>query len=409
MVDRAVRDTSAATRGVAPGPDAPAARPVGIRPSTRYLPEVECLRGLAILLVFAFHLDSVVQNFRGHPPGTIVSPALAFVAAGHTGVSLFFILSGFLLSLPFLAEVRGGRPVGRREYYTRRALRILPLYWAAVAAGTILSIEHAADVWRGLPYLFFLNAFPKLGVPLPPYSFVWWSLATEAQFYLVLPLLPLFLRTTSGRWAAVALAASWAAAYLVFLLGVPDHHRMLVSLSLFGRAPLFLFGIAAAAVYLTAGGRIRERAGATPWLRHGGADLLLLAVLVALGLLLRWLVEVGYMRAEGTGLHVWHVAEGGLWTAVLLLVLLAPLRAKPLLCNRASATLGVLSYSVYMWHLPLATFGLRWMRSPAHPLVQWHADTALAGAVIVLACLALSAVTYRFIERPFLARKARIE
>ena len=45
--------------------DAPAARPVGIRRSTRYLPEVECLRGVAIMLVFALHLDGLVQPFPG--------------------------------------------------------------------------------------------------------------------------------------------------------------------------------------------------------------------------------------------------------------------------------------------------------------------------------------------------------
>jgi peptidoglycan/LPS O-acetylase OafA/YrhL len=385
-------------------PDAAAAPPVGIRRSTRYFPEVECLRGLAILLVFLFHLDSYFRF--GSRAGTVVSPALAFVAAGHTGVSLFFILSGFLLSLPFLAEVRGGKPVARRDYFARRALRILPLYWAAVVAGTVLSMHRPADAFLGLPYLLFLNALPKATVPLLPYSAVWWSLATEVQFYLLLPLLPLFLQTRRGRLGGVALGAAWAAGYVVFLLGVPDHHRLLVSLSLFGRAPLFLLGIAAAALYLVAGDRIRERAGETPWLRRGGADLVLLGVLLVLGFLLRWLVHTGYMTADASGRHVWHVAEGSLWTTALLIVLLAPLRTKGLLCNRVFATLGVLSYSIYMWHVPLTAVGVRTMRNPAHPLASW---TPIAGTAIALACLALSSVTYRVIERPFLVRKARLD
>jgi peptidoglycan/LPS O-acetylase OafA/YrhL len=388
--------------------DAPAARPVGIRRSTRYLPEVECLRGVAILLVFALHFDGLVQPYPGRA-GTVVSPALAFVAAGHTGVNLFFILSGFLLSLPFLSEARGGRPVGRREYFARRALRILPLYWTGVVVGTLFTMEHAGDLRHGLPYLFFLNAFPKTSVPLVPYSHVWWSLATEVQFYLLLPLLPFFLRTPAGRALAGVVLALWAAGYGVFLGGVPDHHRLFVSLSLFGRAPLFLYGIAAAAIYRAAGERVRERGRAIRWLRRGGADVVLLAVLVALGFLLRWLVGVGYLRAEATGLHLWHVAEGGLWTAALLLMLLAPLASKGLLLNRLFATLGVLSYSIYMWHIPVITFGLRWLRTPAHPLVGWSGETAVAAAVIVAVCVGLSAVTYRVIERPFLARKARID
>src|SRR5205814_1813129 len=191
--------------------------------------------------------------------GTVVSPALAFVAAGHTGVNLFFILSGFLLSLPFLGEAAGSKSVGRREYLARRALRILPLYWTGVVVGTLLTMQQASDLGHGVPYLFFLNAFPKTSVPLAPYSYVWWSLATEVQFYALLPLLPFFLRTRRGRLLGVGGLGLWAVAYAVFLLGVPDHHRLSVSLSLFGRAPLFLFGIAAAALYRARGTRIRDR------------------------------------------------------------------------------------------------------------------------------------------------------
>src|SRR5207249_7612847 len=131
------------------------ARAVGIRRSTRYCPEVESLRGLAILLVFALHFDGLVQPPPGRA-GTVVSPALAFVAAGHTGVNLFFILSGFLLSLPFLGEAAGSKSVGRREYLARRALRILPLYWTGVVVGTLLTMQQASDLGHGVPYLFFL-------------------------------------------------------------------------------------------------------------------------------------------------------------------------------------------------------------------------------------------------------------
>jgi peptidoglycan/LPS O-acetylase OafA/YrhL len=92
-----------------------------------FLPELESVRGIAILLVFAFHVDGFVRFPFSVAPSVPLS--LAFVHAGFTGVDLFFVLSAFLLSLPFLAEGAGGRRVVVREYALRRALRILPLYY----------------------------------------------------------------------------------------------------------------------------------------------------------------------------------------------------------------------------------------------------------------------------------------
>ena len=80
-----------------------------------------------------------------------VSIAGAFIGAGHTGVSLFFILSGFLLSPPFLREAWGGRRADRRAYLERRALRILPGYWFAVlTASIVLSNGRPAEMLHGV-------------------------------------------------------------------------------------------------------------------------------------------------------------------------------------------------------------------------------------------------------------------
>jgi hypothetical protein len=113
----------------------------------------------------------------------------AFVLAGHTGVSLFFVLSGFLLAGPFLAEAAGGARVARRAYAARRVLRVMPAYVAAVTVASIDCAIRPLEVLRGVPYLFFLESIPGMTTPLIPYSDVWWTLATEAQFYLTLPLL----------------------------------------------------------------------------------------------------------------------------------------------------------------------------------------------------------------------------
>ena len=106
-----------------------AERPVGVAIATHYLPELESLRGLAMLLVFLFHLDSIVRGPSRPASHATVSPLLAYIQAGHSGVNLFFVLSAFLLSLPFLSQAAGGRVVSVRRYAGRRALRILPLYY----------------------------------------------------------------------------------------------------------------------------------------------------------------------------------------------------------------------------------------------------------------------------------------
>ncbi|HJQ82443.1 MAG TPA: acyltransferase family protein, partial [Candidatus Binatia bacterium] len=159
--------------------------PPGVRGASGYLPELESLRGIAIALVYFFHLSGAVFDL---PPRKSVTFPLGYLYAGHSGVSLFFILSAFLLSQPFLREARGGRRVDRRRYFARRALRILPLYYCAVAVAAVATASRPADVLRGVPYLLFLNSFQGLAVSLQPYSNVWWSLATEIQFYMVLPL-----------------------------------------------------------------------------------------------------------------------------------------------------------------------------------------------------------------------------
>jgi len=389
--------------------DPPSVAPAGIRRGSTYFPELESLRGLAILLVFVFHADGVLlAPFRSHVGAQSPLP-LAFVWAGHSGVTLFFVLSAFLLSLPFLDEANGGRPVSRPHFYERRALRILPLYVAVVVVGTILTSRSLADLRRGLPYLAFLQSKPNLPIPMPPFSDVWWSLATEVQFYAVLPLLALAFGRS--RRVTVALLAIYAMAYaaVVLFLPVPPFEPWLRAQSIIGRGPLFLFGILGAWLYRRHGEAIRTSLAANRWLASGGADLVLVIVFLALALLLRWSNLRGFFVLEPTRWYVWHVPEGALWTAILLTVLLAPLRAKGLLSNAALARLGVLSYSIYMLHLPVLSSSIAVARRLFPSLTGWSAAGAAWFVVATVLCVGLASVTYRYIERPFLVRKARLD
>lgn len=355
-----------------------------------------------------FHADGAVTG--DGRIGTTVSPLLAFITAGHTGVTLFFVLSAFLLARPFLAESHSGRRVELKNFFRRRVLRIMPLYAAAVAAAVAFSYNNAGAVIDVLCALFFLNSFTGSVASLIPYSAVWWSLATEVQFYLVLPLLGLSLRTRIGRAVGVAVLLVWAVAYAVFVTDpglFSNVARFRLNLSLLGRAPAFLCGIAAAWLVLRHGDRIRNRMQQSTWLRIGGADGLLLATLYALGLLLQTVTGRGFIPAA-IKIPAWHLGESLLWTLVLLLVVLAPLQLRSVISNRLMGALGLLSYSLYLIHEPVLFRGLGPMVARG---ILIDFDLILRSLVFTAAfvlCVAMSALTYRLIERPFLVRKARI-
>jgi peptidoglycan/LPS O-acetylase OafA/YrhL len=383
-------------------------RPAGIGLSAAYSPELEALRGWAILMVFLFHADGAVLGVSRI--GTTVSPALAFITAGHSGVTLFFILSAFLLARPFLEEGFGRRRVDRTLFYRRRILRIMPLYATAVAFAVYFNFRNADAVIEGFYAITFLNSITGTPGDLIPFSAVWWSLATEVQFYLALPLLGLCLRSRVGRAIGLATLVFWGVAYAAVALDpslTSNALRFRLNLSIFGRAPAFLFGIGAAWLVVRQGDRIRTDAQSAAWMRNGGADLVLLATLFCLGVVLQYVTRYGFNAAE-TQIPAWHLIESFLWTLVVVLVVLAPLRLGKLISNRATGTLGLLSYSLYLVHEPILYLGLGPLVRRGIPVDAELTLRIAAFALAFVLCVALSALTYRFIERPFLVRKARI-
>jgi len=379
------------------------------RPAPR-TPELEGLRGLAATLVLAFHTASLVNPTAG-PPRGVLAPFLAFVSQGQTGVSLFFVLSAFLLSQPFLVGARSGRAPSFARFYARRALRILPLYVLAVAVAAALCAQAPADLLKALPYLVFLNTHGGWVESLKPYSDVWWSLATEAQFYAVLPFAGWLATSQRGRWALGAMIAFSAAVFAAFafqrvaMRSLEAQYSVLFSLV--GRGPIFLCGVAAAWLWLWHGNRLRAAAESAAWLRHGGADAVLLALLLALGLLLLRVAEIGFFIAEANW-AVWHVYEGVLWAAVVLVVLLLPIRSRALFSRGPLVRIGTISYSLYLWHLPILYPLLTPFWVLGGPTAGWTPRSTAAALLGVALSLGVSEFTYRFVESPFLRRKARL-
>lgn len=158
--------------------------------------------------------------------------ALAFIARtiGASGVELFFVLSGLVLTRPYIST---GRPFRTREYFQRRAERLFPPYLLAwLMAGALIYATSTHPTWwtelAALPRFEFpewIGQVAILSLSTIPYSFVWWSLRVEVMFYLIVPLLiPVMRALTDRASVSVALLAACAALALVLPVVFPGLH-----------------------------------------------------------------------------------------------------------------------------------------------------------------------------------------
>jgi peptidoglycan/LPS O-acetylase OafA/YrhL len=372
-----------------------------------------------MFLVFAHHASKtgisadgvvrVVSESSQRSLDSALGPVLAFFVAGHTGVTLFFILSAYLLARPFIRAHRAGDVPNVANFYHRRALRIIPAYGLAVLVATWATLGPGAGMLRAIPYLVFGQGFWPLD-PMMPYSAVWWSLATEFQFYVVLPWIALCFGSRLGRGALMLSGLSWLFFYL-WVISLTTDQRMtpaqtVFNISLLVRAPAFIIGAGLAWLDEVHGGPIRERLARSALLARGGADALVVLLLGALGLLLREVASMNFFIAE-LAVPEWHVPEALLWGGLFFLVVMAPVRLRGMLAGRVLGTLGLVSYSMYLFHLPL----LRMVVLPASiELGLLEPGDGLSLPLMAIGfglCLGVSALTYRFVERPFLLRKTR--
>jgi peptidoglycan/LPS O-acetylase OafA/YrhL len=149
------------------------------------------IRGLACFLVIFYHLNLVARDYHIWIPindfGSIAGSIALF---GQSGIILFFMLSGFLLFLPYAKSMLLARDwPSVRLFYLRRAFRIMPGYYISLFFLTplmhpeYLQKTHWGDLWLFMTFrMDFPQTFQKINGPF-------WTLAIEAQFYLVLPLL----------------------------------------------------------------------------------------------------------------------------------------------------------------------------------------------------------------------------
>jgi peptidoglycan/LPS O-acetylase OafA/YrhL len=321
--------------GRAHAPVGSIAVPAVADPRRQRLAGLDGLRGLAALYVVVYHV--FLRAFPGYP----VDPApfwAGWFAYGRFAVVVFIVLSGFSLALSPARE--GWKLDGLASFARRRARRILPAYWAALVFSLAVAWLIVPPPGQGLPTAksVLVNGLlvqNLVGAPSPNRSF--WSLAVEAQLYLLFPLLLLLVR----RWGAIAMVAT--VTLLVAALGVVGPHVSRLETFVVHSPPdlaaLFAVGILAAGIVQAGNAR-----WSWPW--HWLALAAAAPVIAAI-----WWQGTAWTNDN----LLWvDLALGPAVTCLLAgLATGRPARMLRLLDARPMRKLGASSYSMYLIHAPI--------------------------------------------------------
>jgi peptidoglycan/LPS O-acetylase OafA/YrhL len=354
------------------------------------VPELDGLRGIAILLVVAFHLT---------PARGPLAWADHLFQIGWTGVDLFFVLSGYLITGILLDSV--GRPHYYRNFIVRRSLRIFPLYYACLILYCALTFWPAPIRWADfltrfdgawyLPYLgnfqvFLHNAWPGAAILTPL-----WSLQVEEQFYWSYPFL---IWAVNRRILTYVLAGSVVCALVLRTILVFTMPHNLVG-------PYVLMPCRMDS--LAMGGLVAIAARDRPELLKGRWAGWLTAVcsLIFVAVALLTHDETPWPAAMRT---IGYTGADLAFTGMLVLLIGQRQPALLWICRkRWLIWLGTISYGLYLLHIPARSVTSQWI-TPALHLTPHGSLEFVVGCVFAIAAASVSWLGF---ESPILRLKRR--
>ena len=368
-------------------------------PKRAHFPGFDGLRAIAALAVVVAHAASWTGL---DTKATAVGPYLA--RAGQFGVAVFFVISGFLLYRPFAASHLTGRtPPATRPFYRRRLFRIFPAYWVALTAFLFIADQAAAGSTKEIVQQYLLlqvyDAETVLdGLPQA------WSLCVEISFYLLLPAIAFGVvrvgrrvgSPLSAELGAVAALYAFAVVFRAAVLAFAPSLQSPTFLWLLGTVDWFALGMAGAVLSAAADtGRplprvvaFLARRPAVSWLFAAE----LYWILVQLDL------PAGFVpptASQHMGKHLLLGAAAALLAAPAAFRTRRPSAVRSVLEAWPLRRVGVVSYSVFLWHV-------LWIRTVA----EWLDIPQRAGGfwTLLLATLAITipwaAASYWLVERP---------
>lgn len=350
-----------------------------------YIEKLDHLRFLAAFTVLEFHSEIWMRSIGG--------PAepypLPLFHQGYTGVALFMVISGFILTV-----ITYEKQIDTPRFYLNRILRIYPLFVAVVALG-YFSTPDPRPTSTGLDFLLALLPISNLyRLHYGAYGGALFSVAIELQFYLLFPALLLFLRRYGVRYYIGIIAALIGARAVVYVLNGTVHH--MAYYSIFGALDIFLIG----ALLGIAHKRMPPRQ-VSGWLVVGAFILVNLAIYLAHSRVSFFHFDFNNVAKDGASRSViwvlWPSVQGVMFAALVFAYLRSAFTVP---FPAAFAYLGKISYSLYVWHtiVFLVVVRLGWKFLPPHAM----------GLLVVLPLSVLIAhLSYRLIEQPFLELRTR--
>ncbi len=344
---------------------------------------MDAFRGLAAILVLLFHFWTFY--LLGREVTIFGLNITAPFAAGHLGVDLFFILSGFLV---FLSLVRTSSVA---SYFRKRAWRIFPLAVFFTVTVFLLKLDYSFPaILDAIAHIFFVQGlFPATYHGLHP---VMWTLTVEVIFYVSLPLILFLGRKKLTHFLEILFFLTVLNfAYRFFLIryfpGWSPDERIFYSEQFWGRFDQFTLGICLGLIFL-----FRER-----WKRglERISGLFLGFGLISLVSTFILFASLGSGFRDIPFLQVFlHFFVGLAFAIFLLGYLFAPLAVKRIFAPRSFIFLGMISYSIYLWHFPVTSV-----------ISKVISDPVIGFFVILFFTIMLSFLSYLFLEKPFLRRK----
>ena len=354
-----------------------------------YRPGLDILRALAFLMVFVAH-GLVVAIDRPTQAGAIAR-------AGEFGVSIFFFLSSYLITELLLREKRDTGTIQIPAFYARRILRIWPLYFAMIALGQLCGLfspSHTLSfAWVASLLLLFTNWY-TVGHGYPPgFLFPLWSISVEEQLYLVWPWIVKHLSPSALLGTASLLMT---AAYLMLALLL--HQGQTLDPAIWANSLVqFQFFALGTVTAIVLRGRVPNIPKAMRW------------ILFLVGLLcMRTAQAAVYTDDRSLPRDFKHIAPGFLIVLAgclclffSLLQLAAGKMQKPMIY------LGKISYGLYVYHV-------LWLGVARHLTERFTAgrlspvtSSLCAMSLALPATIVTAALSYRYLECPFLQLKKR--
>ncbi len=351
--------------------------------SNRYIHSVDGLRAVAVIAVLLYHLG------------------IDWIPGGFLGVDLFFVISGYVITGLILDSIEKSGGLDLRAFYLSRIRRLLPALIAMVVLTTLYIGVYATETVRR-----FLNDLPNVFtgtmnwalvnreqdyfevISRPPLLQHTWSLAVEAQFYLVWPLVLLFVLRYFGKKniSFVALAIALASGIALFIYSVQiDIKESAVSHVYFGTDThsIGLFLGAALAVSWKPQNLTKE-------ITKRAQDFVdLIGVFGFLGLLSAFLF---INESDPTLYRIAFPLTALFGCATLISVIHPASRFAPILSTRPALWIGERSYGIYLWHW--IVFQL------TRPSIDLVGDDWALYSLRVLIVFALADISYRYIETP---------